>query len=100
MANNESGADHLQHMSTGGMEISGGGARIDGGLDRLRRRGGDGLGRDHTIFSTGQGLQDPPGNSVPPSTFRLSWTGALPEGWRASRGGATELARATYSRAG
>ena len=35
MANNESGADHLQHMSTGGMEISGGGARIDGGLDRL-----------------------------------------------------------------
>ena len=47
MANNESGADHLQHVSTSRLEISGGGARIDEGLDRLRRRGGDGLGRDH-----------------------------------------------------
>jgi hypothetical protein len=47
VANNKSGADHLQHVATGGMEISRGGARIDEGLDRLRRRGGDGLGRDH-----------------------------------------------------
>jgi hypothetical protein len=46
VANNKSGADHLQYVATGGMEISGGGARIDEGLDRLRRRGGDGLGRD------------------------------------------------------
>jgi hypothetical protein len=47
MTNDESGADHLQHVSTIRLEISGGGARIDEGLDRLSRPGGDGLGRDH-----------------------------------------------------
>ena len=47
VANDKSGADHLQHVATGGVKIPGRRARIDEGLDRLGRPGGDGLARDH-----------------------------------------------------